>query len=111
MALPVASVGFPYHLPRVVDPVSHAIVSTECAEIGHACAIRARDEGMDFPLSVRSPYHLPRVVDPVSLAIVSTECAEIGHADAIRARDEGMDLPFLSLECPTTCPVSLIPKA
>ena len=48
--LPVDSIGFPYHLPRVVDPVSAAIVSTECAEIGHACAIRARDEGMDLPV-------------------------------------------------------------
>ena len=54
--LPVVSRGVPYHLPRVVDPVSHAIVSTECAEIGHAYAIRARDEGMDLPVgSRRSP--------------------------------------------------------
>ena len=55
MDLPVVSLGFPYHLPRVVDPVSPAIVSTECAEIGHAYAIRARDEGMVLPLAVRIP--------------------------------------------------------
>ena len=48
--LPVVSRGFPYHLPRVVDPGSVAIVSTECAEIGHAYAIRARDEGMVLPV-------------------------------------------------------------
>ncbi len=91
MELPVGSRGLPYHLPRVVDPVSAAIVSTECAEIGHAYAIRARDEGMGLPVGSRGlPYHLPRVVDPGSDAIVSTECAEIGHAYAIRAGDEGM---------------------
>ena len=62
--------GFPYHLPRVVDPVSDAIVSTECAEIGHAYAIRAGDEGMVLPVgSSGVPYHLPRVVDPVSVAM------------------------------------------
>ena len=102
----------PYHLPRVVDPGSVAIVSTECAEIGHAYAIRARDEGMGLPVvsSVGFPYHLPRVVDPVSVAIVSTECAEIGHAYAIRARDEGMGPPVVSRrDSPTTCPASLIP--
>ena len=48
---PLAVVGVPYHLPRVVDPVSVAIVSTECAEIGHAYAIRARDEGMGLPVA------------------------------------------------------------
>ena len=52
MGLPVVSSGFPDHLPYVVDPVSGAIVSTEGAEIGHAYAIRARDEGMVSPLSV-----------------------------------------------------------
>ena len=59
--LPVGSRGLPYHLPRVVDPGSVAIVSTECAEIGHAYAIRARDEGMGCPLSVWSiPPPAPR---------------------------------------------------
>ena len=53
MGLPVGSHGFPYHLPRVVDPGSVAIVSTECAEIGHAYAIRARDEGMGLPVGSR----------------------------------------------------------
>ena len=43
---PLAVAEYPYHLPRVVDPESEARVSTECAEIGHACAIRAGDEGM-----------------------------------------------------------------
>ena len=96
---PVCKSGHPYHLPRVVDPVSAAIDSTECAEIGHADAIRARDEGMALICcqSCGVPYHLPHVVDPVSDAIVSTECAEIGHAYAIRARDEGMDRPVGSV--------------
>ena len=65
---PLPVLGFPYHLPGVVDPVSVAIVSTECAKIGHACTIRARDEGMGLPVGSRGfPYHLPRVVDPVSV--------------------------------------------
>ena len=103
--LPVASPGVPYHLPRVVDPGSGAIASTECAEIGHACAIRAGDEGMaNAVVSVGIPYHLPRVVDPVSVALVSTECAEVGHACAIRAGDEGMELPVVSRGVPYHLP-------
>ena len=56
MGLPVGSLGVPYHLPRVVDPVSVAIVSTECAEIGHAYAIRARDEGVMPVVSPGYPF-------------------------------------------------------
>ena len=109
-ARPLAVVGLPHHLPRVVDPVSGARVSTECAEIGHACAIRARDKGMGLPVvSLGVPYHLPRVVDPVSPAIASTECAEIGHACAIRARDEGMGRPGPVSKCPG-CPLPPAPR-
>ena len=86
---PLVSRGSPYHLPRVVDPESGAIVSTECAEIGHAYAIRAGDEGMDLPVVSRGvPYHLPRVVDPVSVAIVSTECAKVGYFLAVKVNEK-----------------------
>ena len=69
-------------------PEALAIVSTECAEIGHAYAIRARDEGMVLPVvSVGVPYHLPRVVDPVSVAIVSTECAKVGCFLAVKVNE------------------------
>jgi len=63
------------------------------AKVGHACAIRARDEGVGRPAAVnpRRPYHLTHVVDPVGVANDSPECAENGHAYAIRARDEGTD--------------------
>ena len=89
MDLPVVSLGVPYHLPRVVDPGSAAIVSTECAEIGHAYAIRAGDEGMVLPVvSVGLPYHLPRVVDPVSVAKVSTECAKVGYFLAVKVNEK-----------------------
>ena len=63
--LPVGSGGVPYHLPRVVDPGSAAIVSTECAEIGHAYAIRARDEGMVLPVvSLGAPTTCPASLIP-----------------------------------------------
>jgi hypothetical protein len=85
------SVGEPHHLPRVVDPVSLAIVSTKCAEVSHAYAISARDEGMDLPAgSPGVPYHLPRVVDPETGANASTECAETGYAYAIRSGDKSL---------------------
>ena len=62
---PLSVVGYPYHLPRVVDPGSAAIVSTECAEIGHAYAIRARDEGMVLPVvSLESPTTCPASLIP-----------------------------------------------
>ena len=57
--------GSPYHLPRVVDPESDAIVSTECAEIGHAYAIRAGDEGMGLSVgSLGCPTTCPASLIP-----------------------------------------------
>ena len=95
---PLAVAEYPTTCPASLIPEAQLLVSTECAEIGHAYAIRAGDEGMMLPVvSQEYPYHLPCVVDPGSRARVSTECAEIGHAYAIRARDEGMVLPVVSL--------------
>jgi len=59
-------IGFTHHLPRVVDPGSVAIESTECAEISHACAIGARDERMTrvCAANVGVPYHPPASLIP-----------------------------------------------
>jgi hypothetical protein len=99
MGHPVTSLGYPYQAPHVVDPICCGTdaISTECAEIGHAYAVRTGDEGMGHPVgSRRYPYHLPRVVDPGSAANISTECAEVGHAYTVGAGDEGMALPAIS---------------
>ena len=56
--LPVVSLRSTLPPARVVDPGSRAIVSTECAEIGHAYAIRAGDEGM-APAPVAVSESLP----------------------------------------------------
>ena len=65
---PLSVVEYPTTCPASLIPEAVAIVSTECAEIGHAYAIRARDEGMDLPVvSRRITHHLPRVVDPGSV--------------------------------------------
>ena len=64
----VSGVDSPYHLPHVVDAVSGQLkVSTDCAEVGHAYAIRAGNEGMMLPVgSLGVPHHLPGVVYAVS---------------------------------------------
>jgi hypothetical protein len=88
MERPVGSPRCPYHLPRVVDPISDASVSTECTEVGHAYAIRAGDEGMELPvLGSGVPYHVPRVVDPVSDANVSADCAEGCYFLAVKVNE------------------------
>ena len=112
MILPVGSLRCPDHLRCVVDPIRIALTSTKRAEIGHAYAIRARDEGIHLPVVVEE-YLLPpaRVVDPQSPAMVSTECAEVGYACAIGAGDESIANPLAVVDRPTTCPSSLIPKA
>src|SRR5687768_15318477 len=91
MYLSCGDAGFPCHLPGIVDAVARAeIPPRKGAEIGHARAIGAGDEGMVLSCDRQAAAcHLSGIVDTVGEAIVETKRAEVGHVRTIDAGDKG----------------------